>query len=107
MILLHLFQCPNEIGYAGYTYVLGRSGGGLGYSTGYRGGPPLRQNDPIYTSPVRRTKDSAKVMRVFDPIQGEKKSVLVALPWDQQVFNTQEFPLFHYGQYALVGICSG
>ncbi len=71
---LHCLQRAHQIGYSGHADVLGCAGSGFCDRPRNRGGPPLRQHDPIDTGTVRRPQQGTQIVRIFYTIQGQKEA---------------------------------
>jgi hypothetical protein len=104
--LLHLLERADEVGNAGDADVLGGSGGGLGDHCGDGGGAALGEEDAVDAGAVGGAEEGAKVMRVFDAVEGEEKAV--AVRWRcQKVLNSKELAVAEEGDDALVHVSFG
>jgi hypothetical protein len=107
VFLLHLLEGADEVGDAGDTNVLGGAGGGFGHGGGDGGRAALGDDDAVDTGSVGGAEEGSEVVRVFDAVEGKKKSMLAGGRGGEEVFDGEEFALADDGENALVGVGAG
>jgi hypothetical protein len=107
VLLLHLLEGADEVGYAGYADVFGGSCGGFGYGAGDRGGAALGDDDTVYSGSVGGAEERSEVVGVFYAVEGEEEAVRAVFFGGEEVFDGQELTLADDGDDALVGVGAG
>jgi hypothetical protein len=104
ILLLEIFKSANEVDNAGDAEVLGGAGTGLyGYSA--EGcGAALSDDDTVDSGSIGNAEKRAKVLRIFDTIEGEDETgaAVVGGIGLVEIFNGEEFLRTDEGDHALV-----
>jgi hypothetical protein len=105
ILLFEILKGADEVDDAGDAKMLGRSGTGFdGHRTEGRGSA-LRDNDAVNTGTIGNAEERAKILRIFDTIDGENETSggRVSREGHVEVFDGQEFLGTDERYYSLVG----
>jgi hypothetical protein len=72
--LFEVFEGADEVDDAGDAEMLGSAGAGFDGDGAERGGAALGEDDAVYAGAVGYAEQSAKVLRVFDAVEGEEQA---------------------------------
>jgi len=111
VVFFEVFEGADEVDDAGDAEVFGCSGAGLDGDGAEGGGAAFGEDDAVYAGAVGYAEEGAKVLRVFNAVEGEEEAgcgCAVGGCWRmEEVLDAEQFLRADYGDYALVGCGSG